>query len=176
MNAPVGFRFFQEGPPLKEVCEYRFFMGWAELQKSLNTLIGLLKGIAIDGEVNMLELAEVQNWYQLHRHLIDKNPYDELLPTLNLALEDNLLSPEEIEDLIWLCENLIKTYGNPNGKATPYFDLVTSKIQQLHGLLHAEIADNKLNDRELDRLSCRLQIPGDTKGRRIFQGKNRSID
>lgn len=131
--------------PISEIESYRKFTGPAEMQKSVNGLIGLITGIAADGVIDHDEYAELVNWYELHRHLIDRHPYNEVLPAIDAALEDGKLELDEAEDLIWLCHQL-----SDEG----YYNFITSSIQQLHGILHGIIANNVITTAELEGLQA----------------------
>lgn len=122
-----------------------------EMHKALNSLVGVLSGVAADGSVSEAESNEVQNWYSLHEHLIKIHPFSEILPALNMAFADNVLDIEEVEGALWLCRRFLDTQ---NDKL--YFDCVTSQIQQLEGMLHGIISDGVITDDELSNLGAWL--------------------
>ena len=113
----------------------------SEFDKAIHTLEGLLKGIALDTKINTKELEELNHWCNLHRKFIDTNPFNELIPLIEQSLEDNYLSGEEKEDILWVCNNFKS--GNQ------YYDVVTSDIQRLQGLLHGILSDNVINEIEV---------------------------
>ena len=127
-----------------EDMEYRKYTYKSELDKALNTLVGILKGVSLDNEINIMEIEELQNWCQLHQGVRKQHPFNEFVPMVENAIKDNVLSEDEIQDMLWLCKN-IKT-------DSIYFDLITSDIQKLHGLLHGILADNQINDEEIHML------------------------
>lgn len=131
-----------------ELNKYRQFMKPAEIHKAVNSLIGIIEGIKLDLTVNSSEMAEIINWCNLQRPFQNNFPFYEILPVIDLALEDNVLSIDEIEDILWLCKNSIDN----KDKFKSYFDVTTSSIQQLHGILHGVMADNKLDDSEIHAL------------------------
>lgn len=133
---------------LKEIDEYRQFTGKAEHQKAINNFLGLLDGISIDGVIDQAEIDELRNWYSLYRGLIDRHPFNELLPAIDDALSDGQLTYDEVEDLRWLCQQV--TSGS-------YYDLVTCCIQSLHGVIHGVLANNTLTDTEIKNLSSWLE-------------------
>ena len=51
----------------------------SELVKSLNILSGIIKGIAIDGKITPAEVAEVNIWYRLHKSLLQRQSFDDLM-------------------------------------------------------------------------------------------------
>lgn len=130
-----------------EIEQYRKFTTPAEVHKAVNSLIGMLNGIKFDEKLNQSELSEVINWCNLHRKFEKKFPFSEIIPLIDLALEDEILTDEEIKDILWLCENVVHHDGFHT-----YYDIVTSSLQKLHGIIHGIMADNILNDQEINRL------------------------
>lgn len=130
-----------------EVEEYRMFTSKAELHKTINTLIGIIEGVKIDGSVNSDELEEVTNWCNLHRHFESKSPFNEIIPLIDQALEDGYLSEEEVQDILWLAKRIVN-----EDSFEEYYDMITASIQQLEGILHGMLADNSLLDSEIYQL------------------------
>lgn len=135
----------------KELSEYRKFMKKEEMHKALNSLTGILSGVAADGMVSEDEKNEIQNWYALHVHLIKIHPFNEILPALDMAFADDVLDIEEINCALWLCQRFLDTQ---NEKL--YFDYITSQIQQLEGMLHGIISDGTISDDEISSLNAWL--------------------
>lgn len=131
----------------EEVEGYRSFTAPAEIHKAVNSLIGMLKGVQFDTIVNEDELDEVINWCNLHRKFKNKFPFSEIIPLIDEVLSDNELTNEEIQDILWLCENVVHHDGFNN-----YYDVVTSSLQQLHGVIQGIMADNILNEIEINQL------------------------
>lgn len=139
----------------KEEFEYREFTGRAEMQKAMNGFLGILEGISIDHDVVSLEVQELTHWYNLYRDLIDHHPFSEILPAVDKALSDQILTYDEVEDLRWLCRQV---------SSVDYYNLITSEIQILHGVLHGLLADNVISDVEVAALQRWLDDHGDLKG------------
>ncbi len=133
---------------MKELRDYRRFMKKEEMHKSLNSLIGILKGISADGTIDDAEYNELQNWYSLHDYLLNVFPFSEILPSVRFALEDNVLDVEEVEGVLWLCNKFIDTH-----QEDLYFNLITTQIQQLEGMLHGVVSDGVITDEELANLN-----------------------
>lgn len=131
-----------------ELYEFMQYTLKSEMNKALHILEGLVKGIAIDGKINAMEIAELENWYRLHKHLLQRQSFDDLVTVLDEALKDGYLSAEERADILWLCGS----YSSNN----IYYDLVTSDMQKLYGLLHGIIADNQIDLLEIKRLNAWL--------------------
>lgn len=120
------------------------YLSKTERDKALHTLEGIIKGIAIDGIINNLETTEVKDWYKAHKEKASLHPFSELLPLLDRAFEDNCLDVDEVQDILWLCSKL-KT-------DSMYFDVITSDLQRLHGVLHGILSDNEITMEEIQGL------------------------
>jgi NAD-dependent DNA ligase len=123
---------------------YHHFTRRARLEKALNSLIGLIEGISIDGVINGNEVAYVDAWLNEHRELEHNHPFTELMPVVHAAVADRILTDEERQDILWLCEKL---------KAADFFDASTADMQRLHGLIGAIAADGEITESELRGLA-----------------------
>ncbi len=123
-----------------ENMEYRQYTKRSELDKALHTLEGLLEGVLIDNEINQTELKEIRNWCDHHRGFKNKQPFKEILPLIQGALTGKVFDVEEIRDIIWVCRKF---------KESIFYDVVTSDIQKLHGILHGILSDNVITDDEV---------------------------
>ena len=128
----------------KEIEEYRCFTAPTELHKAVNTLKGIVAGITTDRDINPDEVNELVNWCLNHQHLSQKHPFSELIPLIESAIEDSYISAEESQDIIWLCNNFISDAN--------YYDLKTSSLQFLQGLVHGILADGVISDEEIHAL------------------------
>lgn len=123
---------------------YFRFTGRGRLEKSINTLLGLLEGIAIDGQVTPGEVAMLRMWLADHQDVEKRHPFSELIPALANAVADGVLDREEREDLTWLCQRL---------KSTAFCDMVTADLQRLHALVGGIAADGSITAEEMRGLS-----------------------
>lgn len=123
---------------------YKQFTKRSEIDKALHTLEGLLKGISIDRKINAAEVAEIQNWIDLHENLINHNPFTEMATIVRRALNDGYISEEEKKDILWVCDRFITN--------NIYFDMVTSVLQILQGIVHGIMADNRIEKPEIEAL------------------------
>lgn len=123
---------------------YYQFTERQRVDKAIHTLTGLLRGIAIDGELNASEIAEVLNWSREYRQLVDRPPFNELIPKLNGIVSDGVIDPDELEDLLWMCKNL-----SPESE---YYNEITNDMQVLHGIFHGIMADNHVSLKEASEL------------------------
>lgn len=124
-------------------------MGPARLDKALNSLAGLVEGIAIDGEVNRAEIGFLGAWLEENQELRDRHPCTELMPVLYAALDRGVLTEEERLDILWLCQQL---------RSTEYFDAITADMQRLHALLAGIISDGVVTVAELRGLAEWLNV------------------
>ena len=139
----------------KEVEEYQRFTGPAESQKIINSFRGLLEGIAIDQIVDEAEQEELKNWYSLYRHLMDRHPFNEILSAIDTVLADGVLTADEVQDLLWLCDQV---------SSGAYYDMVTSSVQVLHGVLHGILANNQISNEEIRQLEVWMQAHNVLRG------------
>ena len=128
--------------------DYARFTSRAQIEKSVNSLLGLIEGMAIDATINESEVAFLNMWLAEHADLRDRHPYNELIPVVQSALEDGILTVDEHEDIVWLCERL---------RSTEYFDQTTADLQRLHAILGGIASDGKVTEDELRGLSLWLQ-------------------
>lgn len=126
---------------------YFKFTSKARLEKSVNSLLGIVEGISADAEINAREMGFLQNWLSEHQELKSRHPFNELIPVIEQALADGVFSDEERQDILWLCERL---------SSTNYFDKVTADIQRLHAMVGAIASDGRILEGELRGLSSWL--------------------
>jgi NAD-dependent DNA ligase len=129
---------------IPEHADYKRYTTRQRVDTAIHSLTGLLHGIAIDEELNAQEIAEVLNWCKQYRELKNREPFKELITKLDEIMVDGLISPDEQEDLLWVCKNL-----SPEGI---FYDEVTHEIQKLHGILHGILADGNISLDEAKKL------------------------
>ncbi len=127
---------------------YFKFTSKARIDKSINSLLGIVEGIAIDGVVNSSEVSFLNLWLSEHADVQDQHPFNELVPVVQSAIADGILTQDEHDDIVWLCEKL---------RSTEYFDKTTADLQRLHGILGSIIADGIVTEDELLGLKAWLQ-------------------
>jgi hypothetical protein len=127
---------------------YRRFLGKAEFEKTFNTLIGLIEGIVIDAEINETEMGFLQAWLDDQRARAHKHPFNEIVPVLDQAIVDGVLSSGGKEDILWLCKRLT---------ASEYLHAAAADMQRLHALVAAIGSDGQVSVDELRGLADWLQ-------------------
>lgn len=128
----------------KDLSDYHMFTGPARLNKSINSLVGLIKGISIDARLTLGEISFLNNWLSEHRNLQDRHPYNELIPVIANAMADGILTAEEREDISWLAAKLCDS---------SYYNSATADMQRLHAIVGAIAVDGEINEIELRGLS-----------------------
>lgn len=123
---------------------YFKFTSKSRIEKSINTLLGLLEGIAIDGTITPGEISLLRMWITDHQDVANRHPYSELVPVVVQAVSDGVLNADERADLTWLCERL---------RSTDFYDMVTADLQRLHALVGGIASDGVISVQEMRGLS-----------------------
>lgn len=126
---------------------YLRFTGKQRIDSCVNTLRGIIEGIAIDGHINEAEVGFLGLWLESHQDVRDRHPFNELIARVEESLTDGVLTEDEHQDIIWLCDRL-----EGNG----YYKPDTADMQRLHAIVGGIIADGKVSERELRSLSSWL--------------------
>ena len=127
-----------------DTMEFRKYTSKSEIQKSLNTLKGIIEGISLDKNLNNVELDELDAWCFNMKFMEDKKPFDELIPLITESIKDNYLSEDETKDILWVCNKFLEKNN--------YYDNITGGLQKLQGIFHGILSDNKINDEEIFKL------------------------
>jgi hypothetical protein len=85
---------------------YRIFTGKSEAHKAFNSLRGIIEGIAMDTNINPKEIEELEKWCSKHEFLVNKNPFNDLIINIEAIIHDNIVTEDEIKDMLWLCDKL----------------------------------------------------------------------
>jgi hypothetical protein len=134
---------------MANLTDYYEFTSRSRINKSINSLLGIVEGIAIDGVINHKEVSFLSNWISEHYEYRDFHPYNELLPVVAKALQDGILTEEERLDIKWLCDRL---------RSTEYYDLATADLQRLHAIIGGVSSDGVITEDELRNLLDWLQL------------------
>ncbi|WP_249529404.1 BRCT domain-containing protein [Paenibacillus brevis] len=118
-------------------------MSKANFEKSLNSLLGLIEGIRADQEVSQAEVDELRNWLSLNEYR-STYPFKEIIPIIEQALSDGVVTIDEVEDISWVCQNYLEI--------NPYYDAITTDLHILQGIIHGILSDNKIEYSELSYL------------------------
>ncbi|MFL6622661.1 MAG: BRCT domain-containing protein [Sulfurifustis sp.] len=107
-------------------------------------MLGIIEGISVDSVINKKEVEFLNLWLAEQREMRRRHPYSELVPVVERAIADGILSSNEKEDVLWLCERL---------RSTAFYDRITADIQRLHAILGGIAADQVISEEELKGLS-----------------------
>ena len=113
------------------------------MQMALQTLSGILKGIDADNIRNARELSALHQWLSEHEDMSNRHPFCEIFDSLVTAMDDDELTREEIEDVLWLCDRYA------DGER---FAGITCEMQELQGMLGGIVADGVVAESELKTL------------------------
>lgn len=128
---------------------FKKFSNPSIIEKDLQTLVGILQGIKSDLVINQKEYNEVVNWINSNKEYENKQPYKEVIQIVKNALSDNILTEEEINNIIWFCNQYIQKSN--------YFDVITLGVQKLTGIIKGITIDNEINLKELEYLDFWLE-------------------
>lgn len=131
-----------------EHLPYLQFTTKSRLDKSINSLLGIVEGISIDGLITEKEISYLKDWIRENNSFRTKHPFNELVPVIEEALSDGVLTEEEVADISWLCEKF---------RSGEYYDLITTDLQRLHFILGGIVSDGEISVQELDGLSNWLE-------------------
>jgi BRCA1 C Terminus (BRCT) domain len=120
--------------------QYRTFCEQQILEKSVNTLIGIVEGITADRETTAEEIDLLNEWMVTHSPYERLHPFNEFFPLLSRVLEDGILDESERADIDWLARKVIRC---------ELLDTAKGDMQVLHGLLQGIIADGQIKKVEL---------------------------
>lgn len=123
---------------------YYKYTSKARMDKAINSLLGILEGISIDSLLNEKETGYLATWLMNHQEYAERHPFNELLPVIAKSLQDNIISAEEHEEIVWLCEKF---------RSTEYYSETTADVQRLQAILIGISADGSITKDELDGLT-----------------------
>lgn len=131
---------------------YRRYTGKTETVKLLNTLLGIIDGIEMDGVIKPIEHEELVAWLQddSEDDFRNQKPLNEIIPIVIHALEDKRLTEEERETIRALCVETINK-AEENATNAP-MRLITGALQKMQGTFHGILADNLIHDAEIEQL------------------------
>lgn len=125
------------------MSDYFKFTIKSRIDKSINTLLGLLLGIAADRTVSEREMKLLNDWVEENSGSAQRHPYNEIVSKVTAALSDGIFSEGEQEDLVWFCNQW---------QSNTYYDTITSDIQQLQGILGAVAVDGVITEAEAEKI------------------------
>jgi len=121
--------------------EYKQFINPSIVEKDLQTLVGIIKGIKSDKKITEIEKKGVQKWINETKIYEERNPYKGIINLLRESLTDEILTEEECENIIWFCNQYLDKSG--------HYSAITAGIQRLIGILMGISIDNEINYDEI---------------------------
>ncbi len=85
---------FSVGAPAARMTHKR------RLDRTVDELVGLCRGLIADGEVNLQEVLFLEQWLRAHREFRHQYPFKTLFDRVTDALEDGVLDSDEERDLL----------------------------------------------------------------------------
>lgn len=123
---------------------YVGFCGPQNLHKALNTLRGIVTGAALDDVINEKERVELRGWCAEYGRYRRMNPFNEIIPLLEMLLDEQEADGEGLAELQW--------YLQRAAERNPFYDALTEELQVLQGILHGILADGVVSQVELTGL------------------------
>jgi len=113
------------------------------LRRTMSEFYGIIQGISLDNKIKPEEEAFIKKWKLDNAQFENKKELAPVFKTLNKILEDNIITPEEAEELKHVVKEYYETIqGSP----------VTNSLQELRGILKGIIIDNEISTEEGENL------------------------
>lgn len=115
-----------------------------EIYKALGTLKGILKGMAIDGDINQKEKEELKFWSDSNSYLRDvDSDVGIVLRDLDDLLSKEAISQEQIMSIYKKCRDAQKSDKHQ------FYNPIVQASQELEGIIHGCLCDNELTYDEI---------------------------
>lgn len=114
--------------------------------RSINELIGIIKGINFDGVINDREVERLSTWVNKNRNLAIDAKDISMIKAVDAVLEDHIITDDERELLLSKCETykeasvsnavlyelngIIEQWNNKKGVSLEYGRMVYRKLVQ----------------------------------------------
>ena len=124
--------------------DYFKFSKRSRMERSINSLLGIIEGISIDSKINKTESGYLEDWLAEHQSVRHMHPFNDVIPVLLESMADGIITSDEKDGIAYLCKNL-QTAG--------YHEEITSDMHRLHAILGAISCDKVISEAELRGLS-----------------------
>lgn len=118
--------------------------------RSINELMGIIKGINYDGVIDEREVSCLQTWLDKNRNLAYESRQGELIKIIDSILEDNIIDEGEREQLLNLTDYSFN--GEIDGCV---------RVYELLGIIEGIVCDGVVNQAEVINLSNWIELYGD---------------
>jgi hypothetical protein len=116
--------------------------------ETLNAILTHLKDIIdkikFDGQFEPQEALELSNWHSENLSYRRLNPFNEILPMVDEALEDGILKIDELTGINWFLERSLSERS--------CYNEITGDLEYLQGLVHGILADGLIKEDEIESL------------------------
>lgn len=119
-------------------------------EKAAYALKGILIGLVADQKLNEMELTFLDFWLSSQDSLSKDGDAVDLQDILSSILSDGIVTNDELKELHLLIDDIIE-YRRKNDAG------VESKINKFTGILNGIVADDKVDDEELNSLSSWIE-------------------
>lgn len=119
------------------------YVSSVEFRREINTLYGVLCGMQMDHKIDEKETQFIINWRNQHSNYENYNSIKHIIRVIDLILEDNIITNDEID----LLKEVISEYIQQIKSSRE-----TLATQQLQGLIHGIQSDKIIDDDEIYEL------------------------
>lgn len=142
-----------------------------QVDKSINKIYGIVKGIIADKQLKELEVESLKKWVNENKDKAKIRPFDEIIEGISKVIEDNIITADEKIILLNLTNKHISRQA---------FSEATIAMQILMGIIEGISCDNELNIEEMNALKNWMIQNDFLKGNypfdKIFRKLNEILD
>lgn len=120
----------------------------SKLETNINTLYGIIKGIAYDGIIDYKEIEKLKSWLEDNRLYKQYSLFNRIINKLEEILDDNIITEYERIEL----EKLVTSINS-----SKMYSESTLALQILNGILDGIVCNQKVNQKEIDNLNIWLK-------------------
>lgn len=115
------------------------------VDKAFENLLGMLVGMASDGDLTDGEIVFLNSWLKEQFYLRNDPDVVDLLDAIDSIVEDGVITQEEREDLMALVQDIV----NNRDEYVYYTDDLAESIKRSLGVITGMSADSDLTDQEV---------------------------
>ena len=118
--------------------------------RSINELVGVIKGISFDGVINNEEVFRLQEWVDKNRSLAYDRSQTAMIKLVDMVLEDHIITAIERDQLLNYAEENLQSSASD-----------IAKIYEFNGIIDGIICDGVVNEDEITQMKSWLDENGD---------------
>lgn len=123
--------------------EFSNYISDPMLRKSISEFYGIIKGFALDNDINQEEIEFIKTWKEQTSNYLNHKEISSIVNILDKILKDNIITIEEISKL----QGIIKSYLDTVSSSP-----ITLATQILDGILKGIVADKQISGCECKNL------------------------